>query len=140
MTQGNNVRHKLQFLVNDHVIPYNMTVYQAIRQFSMNNAGKSLQFQFKFFFFVCLFFFVFFLFYFFQFFNFSFFNFQFFFCFFIYLGMDQSETDTDSETPMGHASIWVQTHTICYRPVPENDPCNYTRYQRYRLSKRFMFD
>lgn len=40
MTQGNNVRHKLQFLVNDHVIPYNMTVYQAIRQFSMNNAGK----------------------------------------------------------------------------------------------------
>ena len=39
--------------------------------------------------------------------------------------MDQSETDTDSETPMGHASIWVQTHTIFYRPVPENDPCNY---------------
>ena len=39
--------------------------------------------------------------------------------------MDQSETDTDSETPMGHASIWVQTHTIYYRPVPENDPCNY---------------
>jgi E3 ubiquitin-protein ligase TRIP12 len=40
-------------------------------------------------------------------------------------GMDQSETDTDSETPMGHASIWVQTHTIFYRPVPDNDPCNY---------------
>ena len=40
--------------------------------------------------------------------------------------MDQSETDTDSETPMGHASIWVQTHTIYYRPVPDNDPCNYT--------------
>lgn len=40
--------------------------------------------------------------------------------------MDQSETDTDSETPMGHASIWVQTHTIFYRPVPENDPCNYS--------------
>ncbi|KAK4005152.1 hypothetical protein OUZ56_006875 [Daphnia magna] len=73
MNQGNSVRHKLQFLVNDHVIPYNMTVYQAIRQFSM----------------------------------------------------DQSETDTDSETPMGHASIWVQTHTIFYRPVPDNDPCNY---------------
>ena len=34
MNQGNSVRHKLQFLVNDHVIPYNMTVYQAIRQFS----------------------------------------------------------------------------------------------------------
>lgn len=78
MNQGNSVRHKLQFLVNDHVIPYNMTVYQAIRQYSMANAG-----------------------------------------------MDQSETDTDSETPMGHASIWVQTHTIYYRPVPENDPSNY---------------
>ena len=39
--------------------------------------------------------------------------------------MDQSETDTDSETPMGHASIWVQTHTIFYRPGPDNDPCNY---------------
>lgn len=47
--------------------------------------------------------------------------------------MDQSETDTDSETPMGHASIWVQTHTICYRPVPENDPCNYTRYHQFIL-------
>lgn len=40
-------------------------------------------------------------------------------------GMDQSETDTDSETPMGHASIWVQTHTIYYRPVPDNDPSNF---------------
>ena len=81
MNQGNNVRHKLQFLVNDHVIPYNMTVYQAIRQFGMGASGSGLN--------------------------------------------DQSETDTDSETPMGHASIWVQTHTICYRPVPENDPCNF---------------
>lgn len=26
---------------------------------------------------------------------------------------------------MAHASIWVQTHTIHYRPVPENDPSNY---------------
>ena len=33
------MRHKLQFLVNDHVIPYNMTVYQAIRQFAMAPAG-----------------------------------------------------------------------------------------------------
>lgn len=40
-------------------------------------------------------------------------------------GHDQSETDTDSETPMGHASIWVQTHTICYRPVPDNDPSHF---------------
>lgn len=38
MAQGGSVRHKLQFLVNDHVIPYNMTVYQAIRQYS-NPAG-----------------------------------------------------------------------------------------------------
>ena len=39
MNQGNNVRHKLQFLVHDHIIPYNMTVYQAIRQFGMNASG-----------------------------------------------------------------------------------------------------
>jgi len=26
-------RHKLQFIMNDQVLPYNMTVYQAIRQF-----------------------------------------------------------------------------------------------------------
>lgn len=44
MNQGNSVRHKLQFLVNEHVIPYNMTVYQAIRQFNMNMAGKILLF------------------------------------------------------------------------------------------------
>lgn len=25
--------HKLQFLIGDNVLPYNMTVYQAIRQF-----------------------------------------------------------------------------------------------------------
>ena len=42
MNQDNSVRHKLQFLVNEHVIPYNMTVYQAIRQFNMNMAGKIL--------------------------------------------------------------------------------------------------
>jgi len=42
MNQGNSVRHKLQFLVNEHVIPYNMTVYQAIRQFNMNMAGRIL--------------------------------------------------------------------------------------------------
>ena len=94
--QGNSVCHKLQFLVNDHVIPYNMTVYQAIRQFSKAFASlkDSLGFMITF---KC----------------------------FLFTGMDQSETDTDSETPMGHASIWVQTHTIFYRPVPDNDPCNY---------------
>ena len=30
-----------------------------------------------------------------------------------------SETDTDSEHPYGHAGIWVQSHTIWYRPAPE---------------------
>lgn len=45
-------KHKLQFLIGDHVLPYTMTVYQAIRQYSP-------------------------------------------------LVNDQSETDTDTETPIG---------------------------------------
>ncbi|XP_011294459.2 E3 ubiquitin-protein ligase TRIP12 isoform X4 [Musca domestica] len=63
-------KHKLQFLIGDHPLPYNMTVYQAVKQFSP-------------------------------------------------LVNDQSETDTDTETPLGNASIWVQQHTIYYRPVEE---------------------
>lgn len=63
-------RHKLQFLIGNNVLPYNMTVYQAVRQFSNN-------------------------------------------------GNDQSETDTDNETPLGNAGIWVQTHVIYYRPLKE---------------------
>ncbi|XP_049317416.1 E3 ubiquitin-protein ligase TRIP12 isoform X2 [Bactrocera dorsalis] len=63
-------KHKLQFLIGDHVLPYNMTVYQAVKQFSP-------------------------------------------------LVNDQSETDTDTETPLGNASVWVQQHTIYYRPVEE---------------------
>ncbi|XP_044752969.1 E3 ubiquitin-protein ligase TRIP12 isoform X2 [Coccinella septempunctata] len=63
-------RHKLQFLIGNNVLPYNMTVYQAVRQFSNN-------------------------------------------------GNDQSETDTDNETPLGNAAIWVQTHVIYYRPLKE---------------------
>ncbi|XP_046804941.1 E3 ubiquitin-protein ligase TRIP12 isoform X4 [Lucilia cuprina] len=63
-------KHKLQFLIGEHVLPYNMTVYQAVKQFSP-------------------------------------------------LVNDQSETDTDTETPLGNASIWVQQHTIYYRPVEE---------------------
>lgn len=62
-------RHKLQFLINDTVLPYNMTVYQAVRQFSPAAGGQS----------------------------------------------DQSETDTDTEAPLGSASIWVQTHIVHYR-------------------------
>lgn len=77
-------------MIGDHVLPYSMTVYQAIRQYSP-------------------------------------------------LVNDQSETDTDSETPIGNnknilyknyliiiiifignASIWTQQHTIYYRPVEDN--------------------
>lgn len=32
ISQG-TARHRLQFLISDHVLPYNMTVYQAVRQF-----------------------------------------------------------------------------------------------------------
>ncbi|XP_075386284.1 E3 ubiquitin-protein ligase TRIP12 isoform X6 [Tenrec ecaudatus] len=30
-----NVRHRLQFHIGEHLLPYNMTVYQAVRQFSV---------------------------------------------------------------------------------------------------------
>lgn len=50
-------KHKLQFLIGNTVLPYNMTVYQAVRQFS----GSS---------------------------------------------NDQSETDTDNETPLGEDESW----------------------------------
>ena len=26
-------RHRLEFLIGDHVLPYNMTVYQAVKQY-----------------------------------------------------------------------------------------------------------
>ena len=29
------MRHRLQFYIGDHLLPYNMTVYQAVRQFSL---------------------------------------------------------------------------------------------------------
>ncbi|OCT81100.1 E3 ubiquitin-protein ligase TRIP12 isoform X2 [Xenopus laevis] len=31
-----NVRHRLQFYIGDHLLPYNMTVYQAVRQYSIH--------------------------------------------------------------------------------------------------------
>lgn len=61
--------HKLQFVIGDHVLPYNMTVYQAIRQFSSPSDASA------------------------------------------------SEADTDTETPISHSAIWLQTHTIYYRQV-----------------------
>ncbi|XP_026293450.2 E3 ubiquitin-protein ligase TRIP12 [Frankliniella occidentalis] len=73
ISQG-SARHKLQFLLGEHILPYNMTVYQAVRQFSPAALN------------------------------------------------DQSETDTDTEAPLGNAGVWVQTHTIYYRPVPDDDP------------------
>ena len=63
ISQG-QARHRLEFMIGDHVLPYNMTVYQAIRQYS-NCTDR-----------------------------------------------EGSETDTDTENPVGHASVWVQTHTI----------------------------
>ena len=30
-----SVHHRLQFYIGDHLLPYNMTVYQAVRQFSL---------------------------------------------------------------------------------------------------------
>ncbi|CAG9576011.1 unnamed protein product [Danaus chrysippus] len=59
-----DVDHKLEFLIGDTVLPYNMTVYQAVRQFG-----------------------------------------------------EQTDADTDTETPLANAGIWVQTHTIYYRAV-----------------------
>lgn len=55
ISQGGS-KHKLQFLIGNTVLPYNMTVYQAVRQFSS-------------------------------------------------VGNDQSETDTDNETPLGKFSV-----------------------------------
>uniref|UniRef100_A0A8D8MAI1 E3 ubiquitin-protein ligase n=1 Tax=Cacopsylla melanoneura TaxID=428564 RepID=A0A8D8MAI1_9HEMI len=77
ISQG--ARHKLQFLIGDHPLPYNMTVYQAIRQFSPaaqggENGGT---------------------------------------------GGNGCETESESEAPLGSASVWVQSHTIYYRPVLE---------------------
>ncbi|XP_029650609.1 E3 ubiquitin-protein ligase TRIP12 isoform X2 [Octopus sinensis] len=66
-------RHKLEFLIGDHLLPYNMTVYQAVKQFSLPTEKEG------------------------------------------------SETDTDSENPFGNAGIWVQTHTIWYRPASEQE-------------------
>lgn len=64
----NDSEHKLEFLIGDTVLPYNMTVYQAVRQFG-----------------------------------------------------EQTDADTDTETPLANAGIWVQTHTIYYRAVEPNE-------------------
>ncbi|KOB65027.1 Ubiquitin protein ligase E3a [Operophtera brumata] len=63
-----DAEHKLEFLIGDTVLPYNMTVYQAVRQFGELN-----------------------------------------------------DADTDTETPLANAGIWVQTHTIYYRAVEASE-------------------
>ncbi|XP_070173831.1 E3 ubiquitin-protein ligase TRIP12-like isoform X3 [Littorina saxatilis] len=72
ISQG-TVRHRLEFLIGDRVLPYNMTVYQAIRQFTPPS------------------------------------------------DRDPTDTDQDSDNPLGHTGIWVQTHTIWYRPASDQD-------------------
>ncbi|XP_066594446.1 E3 ubiquitin-protein ligase TRIP12 isoform X2 [Prorops nasuta] len=74
ISQG-SAKHKLQFLIGDEVLPFNMTVYQAVRQFGCS-------------------------------------------------GLDHAEAEADSEPPLGHDAVWVQTHTIYYRPVPEEETTN----------------
>ena len=69
ISQGQG-RHKLQFLYGEHVLPYNMTVYQAIRQFSSSNSSYS--------------------------------------------------ANNDLEHDSDLMSLWNQTHTIYYRPLPES--------------------
>ncbi|XP_026681734.1 E3 ubiquitin-protein ligase TRIP12-like [Diaphorina citri] len=59
-------RHKLQFLIGDHPLPYNMTVYQAIRQFSCVGHGENGG-----------------------------------------QGHGGCETESESEAPLGSASVWV---------------------------------
>ena len=73
ISQGQG-RHKLQFLYGDHILPYNMTVYQAIRQFSSAYSSFSANGD-----------------------------------------LNNGEIEHDSDL----MSLWNQTHTIFYRPYPE---------------------
>lgn len=102
ISQGSG-RHKIQFLIGDNVLPYTMTVYQAIRQFGLggkyhflrivlrgirNLALLSLTMKL------------------------------------IQVGHDQAgemESDLDpSSALISTSTIWSQTHTIYYRPLPED--------------------
>jgi E3 ubiquitin-protein ligase TRIP12 len=74
MINQNQGRHRLQFLIGDQVLPFNMTVYQAIKQYGYGHSSQT---------------------------------------------GDGQETDNESETPMGHANIWVATHTIHYKAYIE---------------------
>ena len=37
-------RHILEFTLNGHVLPYNMTIYQAVRQYAKTNVSLTNQF------------------------------------------------------------------------------------------------
>ncbi|KAK3095400.1 hypothetical protein FSP39_014206 [Pinctada imbricata] len=87
ISQG-TARHKLEFLIGERILPYNMTVYQAVKNYS--NPGER----------------------------------------------DASETDTDSENPLGHASIWVQTHTIWYRTAPEAEEASATSPKKTKADSK----
>ncbi len=39
MNEGTSFCYKFQLLLNEYVIPNNMTVYQAIRQLNLNKTG-----------------------------------------------------------------------------------------------------
>lgn len=73
ISQGQG-RHKLQFMYGEHVLPYNMTVYQAIRQFSSAYSSFSANGD-----------------------------------------LHNGEIEQDADL----MSLWNQTHTIFYRPYPE---------------------
>ena len=73
LNQGQG-RHKLQFFIGDQMLPYNMTVYQAIRQFGSGYPSA---------------------------------------------GSDVHDMDIDADGPVGHANMWIQTHTIYYRPYSD---------------------
>jgi len=73
ISQG-NARHKLQFLIGEQVLPYNMTVYQAIRQFGAGGSDPNAELE--------------------------------------------AEFDPASAL-LGSSGLWAQTHTIYYRPVPD---------------------
>ena len=38
------MRHEIRFFMNEYVIPYNMTVYQAIRNSNLNKTGMGFFF------------------------------------------------------------------------------------------------
>ncbi|XP_071839072.1 E3 ubiquitin-protein ligase TRIP12-like isoform X2 [Apostichopus japonicus] len=40
-SSNTNIKHKLQFFIGDHLLPYNMTVYQAIKQFGGSSGASA---------------------------------------------------------------------------------------------------